>query len=348
MKTRRIIMADPELYYILKLQIKFLKEIQDAYEIDVITDREYFEDCFSTPQNAECLIISENWASSSLSKHNIDHIVVLTGGSDTGADNALYRTRIPKYTSTDEIYIQVRNILGSELATGKIPNKEGSVILFHSASGGTGKTVLSLGIAEYLSKKYYRVLYVNTQSAQSFQYYLEDKTPIPTTVAMSLLDPESNVYQLMREEFREERFCYLPPFAMPMFSYGIQPEIYTQLIKRAKESNEFDYVIVDTGSELDQETAEEIALADKVVMVLMQGPEQRFALKQMLNKLSIKNDKLIRLCNRVTNTPIKNTAANDDLEITECISEWIREIDPKTIHDFAASDDIKKMAVLLG
>ena len=348
MKTRRIIMADPELYYILKLQIKFLKEIQDAYEIDVITDREYFEDCFSSPQNAECLIISENWASSGLSKHNIDHIVVLTSGSDTESDTALSRTRIPKYTSTDEIYIQVRNLLGSELATGKIPNKEGSVILFHSASGGTGKTVLSLGLAEYLSQKYYRVLYVNTQSAQSFQYYLEDKTPISTNTAIALLDPDNNVYKLLREQFREERFCYLPPFAMPMFSYGIQSKIYTQLIKRAKESNAFDYIIVDTGSELDQETAEEIAIADKVVMVLMQGAEYRFALKEMLRKLNIKNDKLIRLCNRVANTPLKNISADNDVEITECISEWIKEIDHKTIHDFAASDDIKKMAVLLG
>lgn len=348
MKSGRIILADPEQNYILKLQIKFLQEMHNAYEIDVISNREFLENHFSSPQKADCLIIGEEWASADLAKHNIDHIVLLTEGTNEESGNGQFRTGISKYTSTDEIYIHIRNLLGIEHITGNVPPKGCEVIMFHSASGGVGKTILAISLAELLSKKYYKILYVNTQSVQSFQYYLNDRTPIPSSTAISILENKKDIYRIVRSQIREERFCYIPPFAMPLFSYGLGAEIYTEIIKMAKKSREFDYVIVDSGNDLDSLTAEHITLSDRVVMVLSPEPEDLYALREMLKKINIENEKLICLCNRERLNPINDSSVNFGAEINESISEWIKKIDSETIHEFAASEDIQKLAVLVG
>lgn len=346
MKNSRIIMADPELNYIIKLQIKFLQELQDSCEIDVITDKKYFDECFSSPQNADCLIINNNWESNILTKHNIDHVVILTDGTTGDLETESVRTRIPRYTSTEEIFNQIRSILGTESSQGK--KKEATVVYFGSASGGTGKTVLSMCLAEYLSRKFYRVLYINTQSVQTFQFFLNDRSPIPTEAAMALLDESADVFKVLRKQIREERFSYLPPFAMPLFSYGISNDIYTPFVGSAKESKEFDYIIIDAGSDLTNDAADQIALSDKVVMVTKPEKENSFALKHMLNKISVKDEKLIRLCNRVSGTPVRAVFGSDSLDISESISEWEKEIDAESIHSFSLTDDIQKMAVLIG
>lgn len=346
MKNSRIIMADPELNYIIKLQIKFLQELQDSCEIDVITDKKFFDDRFSSPQHADCLIINDNWESSMLAKHNIDHVVILTDGTTSNIEAESVRTRIPRYTSTEEIYNQIRSILGTETNQGK--RNEATVIYFGSASGGTGKTVLSLCLAEYLSRKYYRVLYINTQSVQTFQYYLNDHTAIPTEAAMALLDDNADVFKVLKRQIREERFRYLPPFAMPLFSYGINQDVYTPLIGSAKMSREFDYIIIDAGSDLTNNAADQIAMSDRVVLVAKPERESLFALKHMLSKISVKEEKLIKLCNKVKQNPVRETYGSDSVEISECIFEWEKEIDAESIHDFSHSDDIQKLAVLIG
>ena len=347
MKMRRIILADSELNYIVKLQIKFLQELQDAYVIDVISDREYLDACFSSPQNADCLIINEKWAYPALAKHNVDHIVILTDSKGDVTQSDFLRPGIPRNTSTEEIYNQIRNILGIKSTQGE--KKEATVIFFGSASGGTGKTVLSLCMADYFSRKYYRVLYVNNQSSQSFQYYLKNQNTVSTEAAMALVDAkESDIFPILKKQIREEGFYYLPPFAMPLFSYGIYQDVYTAFIRGAKASREFDYVIIDSGSDLTYGVAEQLALSDRIIMVIKPNEEYHYALKQLFNKISIKEDNIIVLCNRKVPNTINDAHKSELVEINECISEWGNIIDADTIHVFSDTDDIKKIAVLIG
>ena len=104
---RKILIADPELHYLLKLQTKFFQKLQDSYEIEIISDKNYFERVFSSPQNADCLIINEGWFDSRLEKHNIEHIVLLSdelvslGAKSADISSGL---KIPRHTSIEEIF----------------------------------------------------------------------------------------------------------------------------------------------------------------------------------------------------------------------------------------------------
>ena len=111
---RKILIADPELHYLLKLQTKFFQKLQDSYEIEIISDKNYFERVFSSPQNADCLIINEGWFDSRLEKHNIEHIVLLSDELvSLGAKSADITSglKIPRHTSIEEIFNQVRNFI---------------------------------------------------------------------------------------------------------------------------------------------------------------------------------------------------------------------------------------------
>lgn len=331
---RKILIADPELHYLLKLQTKFFQKLQDSYEIEIISDKNYFERVFSSPQNADCLIINEGWFDSRLEKHNIEHIVLLSdelvslGAKSADISSGL---KIPRHTSIEEIFNQVRNFIKPTGGTSKLSS---SIIMFKSATGGTGKTTLALALAEYLADKYYNVLYMNTQTFQTFNYYLQNRSFIPSSVAIQLQDDNVDVYSVLKKFITKNKFYVLPPFGMLLYSYGLKSSIYTNFIKGAKK--EFDYIIIDGNNDVDADTAAQMALTDKIFLVTLPGENYLFALKQMLRV--IQTDKVVKICNK---------ASMKEPYVDEFISVFPEEINSETISKFAKTNDIKRLSLQL-
>lgn len=71
MSKARVIIADTDINYIIPLQLKFAEEFFDAIDLEVISDRSYFEKLFAVPQKADILIVSEELYDSSLQRHRI-------------------------------------------------------------------------------------------------------------------------------------------------------------------------------------------------------------------------------------------------------------------------------------
>lgn len=327
---RRIIIADPDLNYALKLQAKFFQKMQDSIEVEIISENKIIKNFFKTPQVATCLLINETWMPSNIERQNIENIFTLTEQETREA------TSISRYSSTEEIYNKIRNAIGTD--TRALTKEDCSIILFKSAMGGTGKTVLSLALAEYLAKKYYRVLYVNTQTMQMFQYYMKDQSPISSDVSMTL-QFDKDYFEKLKKQIRRESFFYLPPFAMPLYAYSVNTRIYINFLTNAKKSSDFDYIIVDGDDDMDNNTISIIGLADKVLMISLAGEEYKFATNQLLKKINLKDNKVIKICNRMNeNEPLDSA--------DEGIYEWGR-IDKETIHDFAQSNSIQRIAVLI-
>ena len=78
MARPRIIIADTDVNYILSLQLKFIEEFFEKIDLEIITDRDFFEKTFESPQRAEILIISEDLYDLSIQKHNIGNIFLMT------------------------------------------------------------------------------------------------------------------------------------------------------------------------------------------------------------------------------------------------------------------------------
>lgn len=299
MAKPRVIIADEDANYIVPLQFKFVTEFFEKIDLEIISSREYFEEHFSKSQSAEILIVSEELYDSSLQRHNISNFFVMSESQDEGQTGELNVNRLFKYSSVKEIFNEIIGKSGDVLKSNNAQKQETQVIMVYSASGGTGKTTIAMGIAASLTKNYKKVLYVNAAQLQCFQHMLENTTAITTTdVYARLATGAGNIYEQIKHVIRKEVFYYLPPFKTALMSLGVQYSVYEKIISSAKASGEYDFIIVDTDVTFDEDKATLLNMADKVLVVLKQGLASVIATNILVSNINgISAEKYIFICN---------------------------------------------------
>lgn len=328
MSKSRIIIADTDADYIFPLQLKFAEEFFEKITLEIITDKDYFEKLFSTPQKADVLIVCEELYNSSLLKHNIENIFLMTEKYEEERTEQLNLNRIFKYTSIKEIFNEITGKLAYSFDGASGERKETQVILFCSAAGGTGKTTLSLGVSGALTKNYKKVLYINAERMQSFQKLLENSSPISSKdVYLTLNNDNPNIYDEIKHVIRKETFSYLPPFKTAIMSLGLEFSIYKKLIVSAKKSKEYDYIVVDTDSVFDDNKADLFEVSDKVIIVTKQNKTSVNATNILASNVNgISSEKYIFVCNDFKKED-DNALISTELKINFSVSDYIEHID---------------------
>jgi len=227
---------------------------------------------------------------------------------------------------------------------------EPQIVVVYSACGGAGKTTVSLGLCANLVKNYKKVLYLNADYLQSFQTLLENDSPIAASDAYARLsNPTENIYQDIKHVIRKEKFSYLPPFKASLLSLGIKYHVFEKIALGAKKSADFDYIIVDADSAFDEDKANLIDLADKVVIVTNQNRNAVYSTKMLLSNINnVNSEKYIFVCNNFKkdeNNELENVF-NTKSKIESC--EYVYHIpkyDHLKIEDFAMQDGIKNVSI---
>lgn len=147
MAKPRIIIADTDISYIIPLQLKFVEDFFEKVDLEIISDTEYFDTLFSTPQRADILIISDELYSQSMRRHNISHIFVMNEQYEEEQTADLNVNHIFKYTSIKEIFNEITGKSADVLKIENNGKQETQTILFYSASGGAGKTTVAMGVS---------------------------------------------------------------------------------------------------------------------------------------------------------------------------------------------------------
>lgn len=299
MAKPRIIIADTDSDYIIPLQLKFVEEYFEKVDIEIITDRSYFDALFSTPQKADILIIAEELYEVSLQRHNIKSIFLMTEQSEDDQTGDLNVNRIFKYTSIKEILNEITGKSADVLNKSESAKKETQIVLVYSACGGVGKTTVAMGISACLTKNYKRVLYINAGHLQAFQMLLDNETPIVASdVYAKLAKASDNIYDEIKHVIRKEQFTYLPPFKAALISLGLKYSLYEKIILSAKKSKDYDYIVVDADSTFDEDKANLIGIADKVMVIVNQGMASVVATNVLVSNVNGMNDeKYVFLCN---------------------------------------------------
>lgn len=269
MAKPRIIVADTDINYIIPLQLKFVEDFFEKVDLEIITDKEYFDTLFSAPQQVDILIVSEQLYSQAMQRHNISHIFVMTEQYEEDRTADLNVNYIFKYTSIKEIFNEITGKSADVLKISMSLKQDTQVILFYSASGGTGKTTVAMGVSASLTKNYKRVLYINAARLQVFQHMLENHSAIAASdVYAKLAIAGENIYSDIKHVIRKELFSYLPPFKAALMSLGLSYSVFEKIIISAKKSRDYDCIVVDADITFDEDKAALFNLADKVVVVL--------------------------------------------------------------------------------
>ena len=77
MAKPRIIIADTDISYVIPLQLKVVEDFFEKVDLEIITDKEYFETLFSTPQRVDILIVSEDLYSKAIKSHKFGKTFVI-------------------------------------------------------------------------------------------------------------------------------------------------------------------------------------------------------------------------------------------------------------------------------
>jgi len=344
----RVILADRDENYISPLLMKFIEELQDGIELEVITDEQYFNELFAKPQSAGILIISEDLYDRNILKHDIRNIFILTEEQTEDQDLGVVK-KIFKYSSLKEIFSKIM-AASSQLKIDNVKPKDTSVILVYSASGGTGKTTIALGISMCMAQNFKRVLYVSADRLSTFQYYLEDRTPLPQNVYAGIAQGRSNMYYSIKPFIRNERFDYIPPFGASLSSLNVDYGFYENVIRAAAESKDYDVIVVDTDQVLDAAKSKLVALSEKVLIVTGKTRESIFAANLMMKSMDLRDsEKYYFICNDTTPDRI-DSYEDDSVEKNYLVDEkvgYIRNIDRLSLTDLGHQGDIQKISFLI-
>lgn len=328
MSKPKIIIAESDMSYIYPLQLKFVEDMFDKIELDIITDKSFFDAFFSTPQKADILIISEQLYSSVVHKHNIKNIFVLMESYEDLDAYPSQVTTIYKYTSMKEIFAVIFGKAGDLLENDSKSKNDPQLLLVTSAAGGMGKTTLAMGVAAALAKKYKKVLYLNSDYLQTFQWLLFNSSPITDNeVYMNLAQDKKNTYQSVKYLIRNEIFDYLPPFKNALLALGLEHSIIAEIALQAKASKEYDYIIVDADSCYDLEKVKLIGAADKVFFVLTQRQMAVHVTNQFISNIDINDkEKFIFVCNKYDSKRANSIVSMAD-ELLFIVNDYVEDFD---------------------
>lgn len=351
MAKPRIILADTDIDYLMKLQHKFVSEYFEKIDLEVISNPVYLMETFSKPQRADILVVSEDLYSSNLQRHTIQHIFLLTENGEEGGTGSLNVKKVPKYTSIKEIFNEITGKAAFVLNFRNSEKKDPELLVVTSGAGGTGKTTMALGIAACLAKEYKKVLYVNADDLQCFGHFLENPGPISSNEIYSRLGGYcDNPYREIRHLIRTEHFSYVPPCKAAFISLGLDSGIMVDLAFQAKKSGDYDYVVVDTNNLFDEKKTRLLNEADKVMVVTGQGRHSALATNALISSIhGVSNERYIFICNDFRQDE-ENAYTRQDLNLNYWINEYVEHIkgyDQMTISDFADQTGIKRAVYLL-
>lgn len=347
----KIVIADEDANYLIALQYKFVVEFFDRIDLEIITDKEYFGEFFSRPQNVQILIVSDELYESSLQKHNIANIFVMTERMDEGGTGDLTINRLFKYSSIKEIFNEIVGKSAGALNMQFVEKKETQILLVTSAAGGVGKTTVAMGLAASLAQNYKRVLYLNASRLQNFQYLLDNVTPISAPeVYARLMNPGEKIYEEIKHVIRREIFSYLPAFKASLLAVGLDYSVFWKIAVSAKASRDYDFIVIDAESTFDEYKTNLIDLADKVMVITDQSYSSVLSTNSLLANINVSNaDKYLYVCNKFDKDAY-NAVITPEITLKFTINEYVEKMVSGGVlksSTLAENNGLKKISFIL-
>ncbi len=292
----KILMADDEISYLSKLELMLLKEYGDEMEIYLVTDRDYLDELFKTPQKLDVLVINETMWKEEYRKQGIQNIFFLNE-NETPLSSSAGTIQIYKYSSVKNV-VHTVNVAIKHLISGNLNRLEAKVILFYSPQGGSGKTTLATGTAKALSKLGNKILYIDAEMLQAFGGFFQNEEWGNRNL-INALSSNRVSRDVIEENIIKGEVHYLLPLEYSLLSNGIQDMNYYSLIQTVKSQMTYDYIIVDTSSEFNEFKARMIASANHSVITVLQDRQGAEKIEALFRNINVSDKKRYTfVCNK--------------------------------------------------
>lgn len=259
--------------------------------------------------------------------------------------------RLFKYTSIKEIFNEIVSRSAESLNVARNQKQETQIIVVTSAAGGAGKTTVAMGMSVCLTRNYKKVLYINANRLQSFQHLLDNQSVLTSPDLYQLLaDPDIKIYAAIKHTIRNEMFSYLPPFRASLLSLGLEYSVYEKIALSAKNTGEYDFIVIDAENSFDENLTRLLDIADRVIIVTKQNANSVYCTNEFVANINgITNEKYTFVCNDF-NKEEENALIRPDVTLKFNVSDYvdhIRNYETKKISDYVSEPGIQKTAFLV-
>lgn len=287
-----IVIVDEDEWYNNALKTKLVHIYQNQVRVLQYTNESCFMNMFAQPVQIDILIISHALYSEELEKYPITFTMILCENFNEEMESS-NRKRVCRYAPIKHLLMQM--IPWIYVEDGK---KECSLIMVYGPAGGSGKTTTAVGISAALTKKHKRVVYINTCSQQDFGHLFCNCKPM-TREQERMIVNDSISKEYFLGLLGEDIFFFVKPFSSMADNYGFSADKFFMLARKLAATRRFDYIVLDTSSELTAAKTSMMSACDYVILITEQTESAKYKFDRLMENIDISNiDKFKIVCNK--------------------------------------------------
>lgn len=272
MKNRHnLVIIDTDYEYVKSIEEDLIRRYADSVDVQILTDQTYIDQYFSERREIDILIADQNNYGSYLSNHAIRQTFLMIPEITIDMEIPVNVRPMVKYLPEEELFRAISDTFARFDSEGNLdPGRERRttrVIAVFSPIGGCGKSLVSIGLARKLTKLDKKVLLVGCDDVQSFAAYYDVKDFAENRLATKLREPDEDTYWIVMQNIASNEFHYLKPFSRVPHALGVGRRQWGPFITLMREKKDYDFLVLDIGSRVDEASRELMDRADVIVLV---------------------------------------------------------------------------------
>jgi len=281
-KKPQLVIIDTDYDYLKNIEADVIRRFSRTAEVQFITDAGYVDAWFSERQSIDLLVVdSENYGEQLIGQ-KIHHIFLMTDQLDSSRSYPEHVDIFLKNTDPQSLLDQMDSVLKKSVTMedpsdvssitedGTVFNDERrdtQIIGVYSPIGGCGKSLICKALAKKLKMLDQQVLLIGCDPTQSLSVYFDEDRFASDDLAEKLRHPDEDTYWTILQNIGQEEVSYLLPFEKTPRAMGLKDENLKVLLDILTDKKDFDYIILDLGTEMTTARQEIMNRARALILV---------------------------------------------------------------------------------
>lgn len=263
-KKPQLVIIDTDYDYLKNIEENVIRRFSRMAEVQFITDAGYVDAWFSEQQSIDLLVVDDENYGEQLTGQMIHHIFLMTDQLDSDRTYPEHVDVFLKNTDSQELLDRMENILENsrDTETAATPGEPGEekisederrdtqIIGVYSPIGGCGKSMICQALARKLKMLDQQVLVIGSDPTQSLSAFFREERYASDDLAEKLKHPDEDTYWTILQNIVQEEVSYLLPFEKTPRAMGLKDEQLKVLLDILTDKKDFDYIILDLGTEM--------------------------------------------------------------------------------------------------
>ena len=266
-----LVVVDSDYEYVRSIEEGIIRRYADKVDVRIITDEAYMETWFEEKREIDVLIVDQNHYGAYLNEHAIQQTFLMIPEIDIEQSLPRNVSVMVKYLPETELFEAVNDAFARIDLQSVDPDgasrHETRVVAVYSPIGGCGKSLVSIGLARKLRMLEQKVLLIGCDDVQSFSVFGDLDLHADVHLAEQLRDPGEDTYWTILQNLAAGEVTYLKSFDRAPHALGVGRTQWKSFVRLMKEKGDFDYLILDIGSRVDEAGRELMNQADEIVLI---------------------------------------------------------------------------------